>query len=289
MPKLRVAVIGSGNIGTDLVVKVRRSQHLELVGLAGIDPESEGLARAASWGVLTTHRGLEDLLEQVDEIDLAFDATSASAHPRHAELLAARGIRSVDLTPAALGPQIVPSVNLGSHMDAPDVNLISCGAQATVPVVAALSSVATVPYAENVSTTASRSVGPGTRQNLDEFTYATARSLEAVGGAARGKAMALMNPADPPVLMRNVVYAKAPGIDLETATSAVTRVVDEVSTYVPGYRLKVPPMVERDVVTVFIEVEGAGDYLPPYAGNLDIMTSAAVRVAEQWAIKATGA
>jgi len=281
---LRVAVIGSGNIGTDLLVKVRRSEHLELVGLAGIDPRSEGLARAASWGVTTTHRGLEDLLDLVDEIDLAFDATSASAHPQHAELLAARGIRSVDLTPAALGPQIVPSVNLGSHTDAPDVNLISCGAQATVPIVAALSSVTTVPYAEIVSTTASRSVGPGTRQNLDEFTSATARSLEDVGGAARGKAMALMNPADPPVLMRNVVYAQAPGIDLEAATSAVTAAVQEVAMYVPGYRLKAPPMMDGDVVTVFIEVEGAGDYLPRYAGNLDIMTSAAVRVAEQWAI-----
>ena len=281
--RLRVAIIGSGNIGTDLLVKVERNPHLEVVGMAGIDPDSDGLARASARGVLTTHRGLEDLLDRADGVDLAFDATSASAHPGHAELLASRGIRSVDLTPAALGPQIVPSVNLGEHMDAPDVNLISCGAQATVPIVAALSAVADVPYAEIVSTTASRSVGPGTRQNLDEFTWATSRALETVGGAKQGKAMALMNPAEPPIMMRNTIYARIPGITVEVATAAVKDAVAAVAEFVPGYRLKTPPLIEDDVVTVMLEIEGAGDYLPRYAGNLDIMTAAAVRVAEQWA------
>jgi acetaldehyde dehydrogenase len=281
--RLRVGIIGSGNIGTDLMVKVERSPSLELVGMAGIDPQSEGLARAASHGVLTTHEGLADLLEQVDDVDLAFDATSARSHTEHAELLVARGIRSVDLTPAALGPAIVPSVNLGDHLDAPDVNLISCGAQATVPVVAALSAIADVEYAEIVSTTASRSVGPGTRQNLDEFTWATSRALESVGGARKGKAMALMNPAEPPIMMRNTIYARIPGTSVEAAAEAVENSVAAVAEFVPGYRLKAAPLLDDDVVTVMLEVEGAGDYLPKYAGNLDIMTAAAVRVAEQWA------
>ena len=281
--RLRVAIIGSGNIGSDLLAKVARSDWLELVGMAGIDPASDGLARAAAAGVHTTGSGLADLLERCEAIDLAFDATSAAAHPEHARLLAERGIRSVDLTPAALGPAVVPSVNGDAYPDAPDVNLITCGAQATVPVVAALAGVGRVVYAEIVSTVSARSAGPGTRQNIDEFTQATATALETVGGAERGKAIILLNPAEPPIMMRNTVYAELPGVDPAAVTGAVEDAVAAVAAYVPGYRLTSPPLVDGDLVTVLLEVEGAGDYLPRYAGNLDIMTSAAVRVAETYA------
>ncbi len=277
---LRVLIIGSGNIGSDLMAKVGRSPMLELVGMAGIDPDSPGLARAAEAGVATSSEGLAELLSRVGEVDLAFDATSAAAHAEHAELLAERGILSVDLTPAALGPPVIPAVNVGAHREAPDVNLVTCGAQATVPLVAAISEVTEVPYAEIVSTISARSAGPGTRANIDEFTESTARSLELVGGAARGKAIMLLNPANPPVLMRNAIYADVPGADHEAVIAAVEGVVDAVSDYVPGFRLTAPPDIADDVLTVLIEVEGAGDYLPEYAGNLDIMTSAAVRVAE---------
>jgi acetaldehyde dehydrogenase len=278
--RLRVAIIGSGNIGSDLMAKVGRSDALELVGMAGIDPDSPGLARASEAGVTTSSVGLEDLLSQVEDVDLAFDATSAYAHAEHAKLLAARGILSVDLTPAALGPAVIPAVNLDSHREAPDVNLVTCGAQATVPVVAAIAGVTEVPYAEIVSTISARSAGPGTRANIDEFTQSTARSLELVGGAGRGKAIILLNPADPPVLMRNAIYADVPGADHDAVIAAVDEVVATVSGYVPGYRLTAPTNINDDVVTVLLEVEGAGDYLPEFAGNLDIMTSAAVRVAE---------
>ncbi len=277
---IRAVIIGSGNIGSDLMAKAGRSALLEVVGMAGIDPDSPGLARAAEAGITTTHKGLADLLEQVSDIDLAFDATSAAAHAAHAELLAARGILSVDLTPAGIGPPVIPAINLEAHRDAPDVNLVTCGAQATVPVVAAISAVAEVPYAEIVSTISARSAGPGTRANIDEFTQSTARSLELVGGAAKGKAIILLNPADPPVLMRNAIYADVPGSDHEAVIAAVNEVAESVATYVPGYRLTAPPKIVDDVLTVLLEVEGAGDYLPEYAGNLDIMTSAAVRLAE---------
>jgi len=281
--RLRVAIIGSGNIGSDLLVKVARSDTLELVGMAGIDPASDGLARAAAAGVQATHSGLADLLERCETIDLAFDATSAAAHPEHARLLAERGIRSIDLTPAALGPAVVPSVNLDAYPDAPDVNLITCGAQATVPIVAALAAIARVTYAEIVSTVSARSAGPGTRQNIDEFTESTAAALETVGGAERGKAIMLLNPADPPIMMRNTVYAELPGVDPAAVVDAIEEVVATVAAYVPGYHLTAPPLIGGDIVTVLLEVEGAGDYLPRYAGNLDIMTSAAVRVAEAYA------
>jgi len=280
---MRVAIIGSGNIGSDLIEKVRRSEALELVGVAGIDPDSEGLARAARAGVTTTHAGLADLLARCPGIELAFDATSARAHAGHARLLAAHGIRSIDLTPAALGPAVVPSVNLGAHADAPDVNLITCGAQATVPVVAELASIGTVRYAEIVSTVSARSAGPGTRQNIDEFTQSTAAALETIGGAQRGKAIILLNPADPPIMMRNTIYAEIPDADPGAIVEAVEAAVAAVAQYVPGYHLTNPPLVDGELVTVLLEVEGAGDYLPRYAGNLDIMTSAAVRVAESYA------
>jgi acetaldehyde dehydrogenase len=279
-PRVRVAIIGTGNIGADLMIKVERSPLLELVGMAGIDPDSDGLRRARERGHTVTHLGLADLLDQVAGIDLAFDATSAGAHPEHARLLAARGIRSVDLTPAALGPAVVPPVNLSEHADAPEVTLITCGAQATIPVVAAISRVAPLPYAETVSTVASRSAGPGTRQNIDEFTAATARGLETIGGAQRAKAIIILNPAEPPIMMRNTIYAEVGDADHAAIEASIHAAVAAVAAYVPGYRLTGGPLFADGVATVMVEVEGAGDNLPPYAGNLDIMTSAAVRVAE---------
>jgi acetaldehyde dehydrogenase len=278
-----VAIVGSGNIGTDLMFKVERSPLLELAGIAGIDPASPGLALAASRGHATTARGLVDLLAQIADIDLAFDATSARAHADHAALLAQQEIASVDLTPAALGPAVIPAVNLPAHIEASDVNLVTCGAQATVPIVAGVAATATVRYAEIVSTISSFSAGPGTRQNIDEFTIATARSLERVGGAARGKAIILLNPADPPITMRNTVYLDIAEGDPEAVCEAIQRTVADVAEYVPGYRLTAPPLVDGQQVTVLLEVLGAGDYLPEYAGNLDIMTAAAIRVAERHA------
>ncbi len=278
--RLRVGIVGSGNIGSDLMLKIERSPTLELAGLAGIDPASDGLARAAERGHWMTADGLSRMLDEVDDLDLVFDATSARAHPGHAEMLAERGIRSVDLTPAALGPAVIPPVNLTEHLDAVDMNLVTCGAQATVPIVAAISAAAPVSYAEIVSTISSRSAGPGTRQNIDEFTLSTARSLESVGGAERGKAIILLNPAEPPIVMRNAIFTDVGDVDLATITEAVEATVEDVATYVPGYRLTAKPLLRDGVVTVLLEVRGAGDYLPEYAGNLDIMTSAAVRVAE---------
>ncbi len=280
---LRVAILGSGNIGTDLMYKVLRNDALTLVGLAGIDPSSDGLARARVLGIATCDRGIEAFLDEHPAVDVALDATSAHAHVEHAPLLAARGVRCVDLTPAALGPAVVPEVNLEESLGAADINLVTCGAQATVPVVAALSSVGPVKYAEVVSTVASRSAGPGTRSNIDEFTTATARSLETLGGAAAGKAIIILNPADPPIMMRNTIYAEIDGMGPEQAATAVRDAVSRVAAYVPGYRLVAEPLVADGLLTAFVEVEGAGDYLPSYAGNLDIMTSAAVRVAERYA------
>ncbi len=280
---LRVAILGSGNIGTDLMYKVLHNDALALVGVAGIDPSSDGLARARVLGIATSDRGIEALLDEHPAVDVAFDATSAHAHVQHAPLLAARGVRCIDLTPAALGPAVVPEVNLEENLGAADVNLVTCGAQATVPVVAALSSVGPVRYAEVVSTVASRSAGPGTRSNIDEFTTATARSLETLGGAAAGKAIIILNPADPPIMMRNTVYAEIDAMSPEQAATAVLDAVGRVAAYVPGYRLVAEPLVADGLLTAFVEVEGAGDYLPSYAGNLDIMTSAAVRVAERYA------
>jgi acetaldehyde dehydrogenase len=278
--RVRVAIIGTGNIGTDLMIKVERSPLLDLVGMAGIDPDSAGLRRARERGHTVTHRGLADLLDQVSDIDLAFDATSAGAHPEHARLLAERGIRSVDLTPAALGPAVVPPVNLSEHAGAAEVTLITCGAQATIPIVAAISRVASMRYAETVSTVASLSAGPGTRQNIDEFTAATARGLETIGGAPRAKAIIILNPATPPIMMRNTIYAEISDADAGAVETAIDEAVADVAAYVPGYRLKGRPLIADGLATVMVEVEGAGDNLPPYAGNLDIMTSAAVRVAE---------
>jgi acetaldehyde dehydrogenase len=280
---LPVAILGSGNIGTDLMYKVRRNDALTLVGVAGIDPFSDGLARARALGIRTCDRGIEAFLDEHLAVDVAFDATSARAHVEHAPLLAARHVRCIDLTPAALGPAVVPEVNLEENLDAPDINLVTCGAQATVPIVAALSRVGPVRYAEVVSTVAARSAGQGTRSNIDEFTTATARSLETLGGASEGKAIIILNPADPPIMMRNTVYAEIGDMHPEQASVAVRNAVSQVAAYVPGYRLVAEPLVADGLLTAFVEVEGAGDYLPSYAGNLDIMTSAAVRVAERYA------
>ncbi len=288
----RCAVIGSGNIGTDLMMKLMRSELLELVALVGIDPDSDGLAKARALGIDAPHTGIDWVRDHAAEVDLVFDATSAYVHVRNAPVLAELGIPAVDLTPAALGPKVVPTVNLGEHLDAPNLNMITCGGQATVPIVAAVSRATTVPYAEMVSTVASRSAGPGTRQNIDEFTRTTARALEEIGGAASGKAIIVLNPADPPILMRNTVFCALPdGSDHQAVVDSVEQMVADVARYVPGYRLKNRPVIEEGPfgspggtvphrVVVLLEVEGAGDYLPAYAGNLDIMTAAAVAVGE---------
>jgi acetaldehyde dehydrogenase len=289
--RVRVAILGSGNIGTDLMVKLLRCQRLELAMVAGIDPASEGLARARAAGIATTTEGIDGLLADPDSGRIVFDATSAKAHARlHAPRLAEAGRVAVDLTPAAVGPYVVPGVSGEAELGRPNVNLISCGAQATIPMVAAISRVAPVRYAEIVATIASRSAGPGTRANIDEFTQTTARGIERVGGAERAKAIIVLNPASPPIVMRDAIYALCDGrVDQAAVAASVHGMVEQVGQYVPGYRLRGEPIFDDEAggperwsrVTVFVEVEGAGDWLPTYAGNLDIMTSAAVRVGEQ--------
>jgi acetaldehyde dehydrogenase len=287
-----VAVIGSGNIGTDLMIKVLRlSSSLRMVAMAGIDPSSDGLARAGRLGVATTAAGIDGLVAMPEfaDVGIVLDATSASAHHRHAAVLREHGRLVVDLTPAAVGPYVVPPVNLDQHLHEPNVNMVTCGGQATVPIVAAVASVTPVAYAEIVAAIASRSAGPGTRANIDEFTVTTARALEVVGGAARGKAIIVLNPAEPPMLMRDTVYCLCPdeGADRERIAASVQQMVASVQQYVPGYRLKQDVQFTSTsdglLVTVFLEVSGAGHYLPAYAGNLDIMTSAALRTAERMA------
>ena len=301
--KIRVAVIGSGNIGTDLMIKIMRNgKHLEMGALVGIDPDSDGLARARRLGVATTHEGVEGLLRMpgFEDIRIAFDATSAAAHKSNYQLLSPHGVQMVDLTPAAIGPYTVPVVNLEEHLQADNINLVTCGGQATIPIVAAVSRVAPVHYAEIVSSVSSRSAGPGTRANIDEFTETTARGIEQVGGASRGKAIIILNPAEPPLLMRNTIFTLSDPADEQAIASSVADMIAEVQQYVPGYRLKQNVQFEHydqaqplhipghgDYVgtrsSVFLEVEGAGHYLPKYAGNLDIMTSAALGAAERLA------
>ena len=286
--KTRVALIGSGNIGTDLLYKALRSPLLEPVWMVGVDPASEGLARAKALGLRTTHEGLAGLMPHLadDRVRIVFDATSAYAHKAHAPLLAAAGVIAVDLTPAALGPYCVPPVNLQAHVGsrALNVNLVSCGGQATIPMVAAVSRVQSVEYGEIVATVASRSIGPGTRQNIDEFTRTTAAGVEQVGGARRGKAIIVVNPADPPIIMRDTVHCLTDAPPDEAAiTESVLAMVREVQRYVPGYTLKNGPVFDGRRVSIYLEVAGIGDYLPRYAGNLDIMTAAAVRTGELFA------
>jgi acetaldehyde dehydrogenase len=307
MSRTKVAVIGSGNIGTDLMIKVmRRSQSLEMGAMVGIDPASDGLARAARLKVATTAEGVDGLIALVgfDEIGVVFDATSAKAHVANAAKLAPFGKRLIDLTPAAIGPFVVPAVNLGEHLDAPNINMVTCGGQATIPMVAAVSRVTEVVYAEIVASIASKSAGPGTRANIDEFTETTSHAIETVGGARSGKAIIILNPAEPPLIMRDTVFCLIGEADRGAVESSIADMAASVSSYVPGYRLKqkvqftsigddepihtlLPPGVPRPVtkVSVFLEVEGAAHYLPAYAGNLDIMTSAAVQVAEQIAAR----
>ena len=281
--QLKVAIIGPGHIGTDLMCKVLRSKNLELAMMAGIIPESEGLSRARSFGIATTAEGIGPILEQ-DDIRIVFDCTGAKSHLQHAPLLKAAGKIAIDLTPAAVGPYVVPAVNMGEHFESPNINLVTCGGQATIPIVAAVGQVAPLVYAEIVATISSKSAGPGTRQNIDEFTKTTARGVEAVGKARKGKALIILNPADPPIMMRNTIYCETEQpVDQDDVRASVERMVAAVQTYVPGYRLRVPPLVKDRLVTTMVEVEGAGDHLPKYSGNLDIITAAAVGVAERLA------
>ncbi|MDT2020055.1 acetaldehyde dehydrogenase (acetylating) [Methylocella sp. CPCC 101449] len=305
MAKVKAAIIGSGNIGTDLMIKImRHGDPLEMAMLVGIDPNSEGLARAQRLGVGHTARGIEGLMESPDfkDIRIVFDATSAGAHQRHADLLRPHGKILIDLTPAALGPFVVPVVNLDAHAQSDNINMVTCGGQATIPIVAAVNSQSPVVYAEIVASIASKSAGPGTRANIDEFTETTARAIEQLGGAQRGKAIIILNPAEPPVLMRDTVYCLTRDGEPGKIARAVEDMVAKVAAYVPGYRLKQSVQFERisnnnpmripgigDVsglkTTVFLEVEGAAHYLPAYAGNLDIMTSAAMTTARNLALR----
>ena len=288
MKKIRCALIGSGNIGTDLIYKVQRSEVLEPVWMVGIDPESEGLARARDMGLKTTHEGVDGLLPHVkeDNIQIAFDATSAYVHAENSRKLNELGVMMIDLTPAAIGPLCVPPVNLKDHAERLEmnVNMISCAGQATIPIVNAVSRVQSVEYAEIIASLASKSIGLGTRANLDEFTFTTSSALEKVGGARKGKALAIINPAEPPMIMRNTIYCLTDDEpDQDRITDSILTMIGEVQKYVPGYRLVNGPIFEGNKVGVFMEVAGLGDYLPTYAGNLDIMTAAAARTAELFA------
>ena len=299
--KSKVAIVGSGNIGTDLMIKIiETSDVLEMAALVGIDEASDGLARARKLGVAATHEGIEGLTKMPEwaDIGIVFDATSAGAHKSNSDICARDGKVIIDLTPAAIGPYVVPVVNMEEHLSAPNINMVSCGGQATIPMVHAVDRVAKVHYAEIVASISSKSAGPGTRANIDEFTETTSKGLEVVGGAARGKAIIVLNPAEPPLLMRDTVYTLSDDGDTDAISASVAEMVEAVQAYVPGYRLKQDVQFERfgpnnPLVTpglgeftgikssVFLEVEGAGHYLPTYAGNLDIMTSAALKTAER--------
>jgi len=311
MPKLspqkeiRVAIIGSGNIGTDLMIKImRNSKVLKMAAFVGIDPESDGLLRASKLGVATTHEGVDGLVAMAewDDIGIVFDATSAGAHKKNSEICLAAGKVIIDLTPAAIGPYVIPVVNGEDHLDAQNVNMVTCGGQATIPIVAAVSQVAKVHYGEIVASIASKSAGPGTRANIDEFTQTTSRGIETVGGAARGKAIIVLNPAEPPMIMRDTVFTLSSGASEDEIRTSILTMIEKVRSYVPGYRLKQEVQFERFgpnspvkipgfgefegiKTTVFLEVEGAAHYLPAYAGNLDIMTSAALKTAERIAMR----
>ena len=303
--KTKVAIIGSGNIGTDLMIKImRKSNVLEMGAMVGIDPESDGLARAKRLKIATTHEGIDGLtkLDVWPEIGIVFDATSAGAHKRHNEVVTKAGKVMVDLTPAAIGQYVIPVVNGEDHLDASNVNMVTCGGQATIPIVAAVSSVAKVHYAEIVASISSRSAGPGTRANIDEFTETTSAGIEQVGGAGKGKAIIILNPAEPPMIMRDTVFTLSSGAEEAEIEAAITKMVEKVNAYVPGYRLKqkvqferfgsndrvrIPGLGEFEGIktSVFLEVEGAAHYLPAYAGNLDIMTSAGLATAEKIAVR----
>ena len=288
MNKVKCALIGSGNIGTDLIYKIQRSDVLEPVWMVGIDPESEGLKRAKDMGLKTTSDGVDGLLPHVkdDNIQIAFDATSAYVHAENSRKLNELGVMMIDLTPAAIGPLCVPPVNLKEHADKLEmnVNMISCAGQATIPIVNAVSKIQDVGYAEIVASLSSKSIGPGTRANLDEFTFTTSNAIEVVGGARKGKALCIINPAEPPMIMRNTIYCLCDDEpDQAKITESILTMIEEVQRYVPGYTLVNGPDFDGKKVSVFMEVAGLGDYLPKYAGNLDIMTAAGTRTAEMFA------
>jgi len=293
MSKVKAALIGSGNIGTDLMIKALRSQSIEPAWMVGIDPDSAGLAMASENGLKVTHDGIQGLLPHVDtdNIRIAFDATSAHVHETNAKPLQEKGVLMVDLTPAAIGPFCVPVVNLDEHLgeNEPNVNMVTCGGQATIPIVAAVSRVQAVDYAEIIATISSKSAGPGTRRNIDEFTRTTARGIEDVGGARQGKAIIILNPAEPPLIMRDTVHCLTKeNPDEKAITASLMEMVGQVQTYVPGYRVVNGPVFDGHRVSMFLEVQGLGDFLPEYAGNLDIMTAAALRVGEIFAEQMNG-
>lgn len=282
MAKIKVGIIGSGNIGTDLMYKIERSDYLEMSVMIGIDPDSEGLKRAKERGYTTIDNGIDGLLEQMELADLFFDATTAKAHEYHDEVLQQHDKKVIDLTPAAIGPFVVPPANIAEHVSANNVNMITCGGQATIPIIHAVNEVVPVEYAEIVATVSSESAGAGTRANIDEFTRTTKKGIEMIGGAERGKAIIILNPADPPIVMRDTIHLIVRETEKEAVIiEAIKERVKQVQQYVPGYRMRGEPLVKGEQMSIFIEVEGAGDFFPPYAGNLDIMTAAATKVAEE--------
>ena len=286
MSKVKVAILGSGNIGTDLMIKLDRSQILELTAVIGIDPQSDGLRRARELGYAGVDTGIEGFLADPElEADIVFDATSAKAHLYNAKVLKEAGIKVIDMTPAAVGPYVCAAVNIDEHLEKDNINLITCGGQATIPMVHAVNRVSPVEYAEIVATISSKSAGPGTRANIDEFTETTSRAIEVVGGAKKGKAIIILNPAEPPIIMRDTVYTlvEEGTLDEEGIRKSIADMTEVVQSYVPGYQLRTEPIFDGNKVTIFIQVEGAGDYLPKYSGNLDIMTAAGVKIAEEFA------
>jgi acetaldehyde dehydrogenase len=281
--RVKCSIVGSGNIGTDLMMKLENHPTLELTMVVGIEPASRGLALAKQKGYKASHEGIDYFVKHHELAQIVFEATSAKAHIQNAPVYRRLGKVAIDLTPAALGPYVVPYVNIGDVLGEPNVNLITCGGQATIPIVAAVSRVTPVPYAEIVATIASKSAGPGTRQNIDEFTQTTARGITKIGGAKRGKAIIILNPAEPPIMMRDTVYCQVEKMDREAIVESIHTTVARVQRYVPGYRLRIEPVFYEDRVVVTLEIKGAGMYLPEYAGNLDIMTAAAVAVGDQFA------
>ncbi|MBG9983060.1 acetaldehyde dehydrogenase (acetylating) [Aerococcaceae bacterium DSM 111020] len=281
--KIRAGIIGPGNIGSDLMIKLLRSEVIELVAMFGVDLDSRGMVMARENNLQTFDNGVDGVydISEDQRLEILFDATSAYAHEYNNQVAQELGIRMIDLTPAAIGPFTSPSINLTEHIDEPNVNMITCGGQATTPIIHAVNSVADVEYAEIVATISSKSAGPGTRANIDEFTETTSKAIVEVGGADKGKALIILNPADPPILMRDTIYCQINGeFDNDAVQQSIEEKVKEIQSYVPGYRLRSKPVIQDQIVTVFVEVEGAGDYLPIYAGNLDIMTASAVGVAE---------
>ena len=283
--KLKAGIIGSGNIGSDLMMKLFKSEWIEPTAMVGIDATSRGMIEAKELGLEVYAGGIDEWAEKSGKLDILFDATSAKAHEHNDKVAEANGVLMIDLTPAAIGPFVSPTVNLKEHLDARNVNMVTCGGQATTPIIQAINEVAPVEYAEIVATISSKSAGPGTRANIDEFTETTSKAIEDLGGAKKGKAIIVLNPADPPILMRDTIFVlvEEDAMNEELITEAIEKRVAEVQEYVPGYRIRSKPLFDNNKISVFVEVEGAGDFLPAYSGNLDIMTASAVRVAEEFA------